>query len=71
MGTTEARIRLVRLCTVAGVPVKGLHGLQRGKAVQLRRAGAPKSAFRALGGWKTTAMIERYANSESGDRSGI
>jgi integrase len=46
----------------AGIKDFRWHDLRHTWATWLRQAGAPTHSLQRLGGWKTLAMVERYAH---------
>ena len=53
--------RIRRLGVVAGVPLSG-HSPRRGVATTLAQAGATEQELRAVGGWRSPAMVSEYCD---------
>jgi integrase len=67
--TDMLRVTLKALCKQTGVPQAGLHAFRVGKATALRAMGAPSPTIQALGGWRTTAMVDHYSGASTVHRS--
>jgi integrase len=58
--TADLRKRLGTLCSVARVPISGLHALRRGKARSLLLSGTPLSELAEAGDWKPSSQMPAH-----------
>ena len=62
--------RIRRLGVVAGIPLTG-HSPRRGVATTLAQAGATEQELRAVGGWRSPAMVAEYCDSPNAARNAV